>query len=159
MKKRVWTLYRVSTLSQANNHDITLQRKACLSFIGNQNNSVWSLEREFRELAVSGYKYTVNERNRMKRILEGAKQQEFDILLVFMFDRLGRNSEEMQVLIEQIEAYGIQIWSVIEGKWSGSNYSYFGQAALEVERTSQRVKQRLRQGTIKHGFIIQFPVC
>ncbi|MDQ0245252.1 DNA invertase Pin-like site-specific DNA recombinase/DNA-binding transcriptional MerR regulator [Bacillus fengqiuensis] len=161
MKKRVWTLYRVSTLSQANNHDITLQRKACLSFIGNQNNSIWSLEREFRELAVSGYKYTVNERNRLKRILEGAKQQEFDILLVFMFDRLGRNSEEMQGLIEQVQAYGIQIWSVIEGQWSGSNYSYFGQAALEVERTSQRVKQRLRQmneegiftgGTAPYGY-------
>lgn len=161
MEKRVWTLYRVSTLSQANNHDITLQRKACLSFIENQSNSIWSLEREFRELAVSGYKYTINERNMLKRILEGARQQEFDVLLVFMFDRLGRNSEEMKMLIEQVQAYGIQIWSVVEGEWSGSNYSYFSQATLEVERTSQRVKQRLRQmneegiftgGTAPYGY-------
>ena len=41
-----------------------------------------------------------------------AEQGKFDILLVFMFDRLGRKSDETPFVVEWFVKKGIRVWSV-----------------------------------------------
>lgn len=41
---------------------------------------------------------------------------EFDILLVFMFDRLGRIENETPFVLEWFAKHGIEVWSVNEGQ-------------------------------------------
>ncbi|NMD71493.1 recombinase family protein [Bacillus sp. DNRA2] len=144
--KRVWAYYRVSTKSQVLQHDITLQRKACLEYVSNLQNCI--IEREIEELAVSGYSKTIEKREGLNRILLGAKQKEFDVLLVFMLDRIGRKKEEMEFFFDTFKAAEVEIWSVIDGKFSGfsnDEMKYFDQSSKEVEKTSQRVKKRFAQ--------------
>ncbi|MCI8351964.1 MAG: recombinase family protein, partial [Oscillospiraceae bacterium] len=43
-------------------------------------------------------------------------QKKFDILLVFMFDRLGRKADETPFVVEWFVKQGIKVWSVNEGE-------------------------------------------
>ncbi|MEH7115484.1 recombinase family protein [Neobacillus niacini] len=144
--KRVWAYYRVSTKSQVLHHDTTLQQKACLNYINNFGN--WKVEREIEELAVSGFSVKLEDRKGINRILLGAKQKEFEVLLVFMLDRIGRKKDEMKFLFDTLISNGIEIWSVTEGmvsKFSERESDYYLQCSTEVEKTSQRVKRRFVQ--------------
>ena len=47
---------------------------------------------------------------------KAAEQGEFDILLVFMYDRLGRNLNETPFIAEWFTKKGIHVWSVYEGE-------------------------------------------
>lgn len=144
--KRVWAYYRVSTKSQVLHHDTTLQQKACLNYISNFHD--WKLKREIEELAVSGYSKKLEERKGINRILLGAKQKEFEVLLVFMLDRIGRKEEEMKYLFDALQKNGIEIWSITEGMvpyFSEREAEYYLQCSKEVEKTSQRVKRRFVQ--------------
>ena len=42
--------------------------------------------------------------------------KEFDILLVFMFDRLGRKDDETPFVVKWFVEQGIEVWSVMEGQ-------------------------------------------
>lgn len=144
--KRVWAYYRVSTKSQVLHHDTTLQQKACLHYISTFHD--WNLKREIEELAVSGYSVKLDDRKGINRILLGAKQKEFEVLLVFMLDRIGRKKEEMKSLFDALQKEGIEIWSVTEGMvsyFSEREAEYYLQCSKEVEKTSQRVKRRFVQ--------------
>ena len=144
--KRVWAYYRVSTKSQVLHHDTTLQQKACLNYINNFQD--WKLEREIEELAVSGYSVKLEDRIGVNRILLGAKKREFDVLLVFMLDRIGRHAKEMQYFFEEMLREEIEIRSITEGfisSFSERETEYYLQCSKEVEKTSQRVKRRFVQ--------------
>ena len=53
MKKRVYTLYRVSTIGQVEKDDIPMQKEACHEFAARQG---WEIVKEFSEKGVSGFK-------------------------------------------------------------------------------------------------------
>ena len=53
---------------------------------------------------------------RLQRIRKAAEQGEFDILLLFMYDRLGRNLNETPFIAEWFTKKGIHVWSVYEGE-------------------------------------------
>ncbi|MFF2446133.1 recombinase family protein [Neobacillus sp. NPDC058068] len=144
--KRVWAYYRVSTKSQVLHHDTTLQQKACLNYISNFHD--WKIKREIEELAVSGYSVKLEDRKGINRILLGAKQREFEVLLVFMLDRIGRKEDEMKYFFDAMQSEGIEIWSITEGmvsNFSEREAEYYLQCSKEVEKTSQRVKRRFVQ--------------
>lgn len=93
---RVWCLYRVSTNQQVdhdekNEADIPMQRKACHRFAKKMG---WTIIHEEQEEGVSGHKVRAENRDKLQIIKEAAKQKKFDILLVFMFDRIGRIADE-----------------------------------------------------------------
>ena len=52
----------------------------------------WWIVGEEQETGVSGYKVSAENRDKIQIIKQKAEQGTFDILLVFMFDRLGRKS-------------------------------------------------------------------
>ena len=71
---------------------------------------------EEQEIGVSGYKVSTDDLVKLKRIRKAAEQGEFDILLVFMYDRLGRNLNETPFIAEWFTKKGIHVWSVYEGE-------------------------------------------
>lgn len=89
--KRVYCLYRVSTKKQVdkNENDIPMQKTACHEFASHQTD--WVIQREFSEKGISGYKVSAQDRDAIQDLKEAALKDEFDILLVFMFDRIGQD--------------------------------------------------------------------
>ena len=95
--KRVYCLYRVSTMGQVERDDIPMQREACREFA---NAKGWFISEEFAEKGISGFKLSSDNRETMQRIKRDAILQKFDILLVYMFDRLGRRDDETPFVVE-----------------------------------------------------------
>ena len=154
MTERVYCLYRVSTSKQVdhddqNQADIPMQRKACHEFAEKMG---WAIVGEENEAGVSGYKVSADDRDKLQLIKKYAEQGKFDILLVFMFDRLGRKSDETPFVVEWFAKHGIRVWSVKEGEQRFeshtdrlTNYIRFWQADGESQKTSMRTKTALGQ--------------
>ena len=152
--KRVLCLYRVSTKGQVdqNTDDIPMQRRECLAFIDRMEDWVFFDERV--EKGVSGYKVSAENRDAILDIRALAEKKKFDVLLVFMFDRLGRREDETPFLVEWFIDHGIEVWSTREGQQKIEsrsdkliNYIRFWQAGGESEKTSIRVKAAHSQMT------------
>ena len=154
MAERVCCLYRVSTTKQVdhddmNQVDIPVQRKACREFAGKMG---WTIVGEEQEAGVSGYEVSADDRDKLQLIKKKAEQGKFDILLVFMFDRLGRKSDETPFVVEWFVKKGIRVWSVNEGEQRFechtdrlTNYIRYWQADGESQKTSIRTKTALGQ--------------
>ena len=165
MKKRVYTLYRVSTKGQVEKDDIPMQKEACRNFAESQG---WEIVKEFSEKGVSGFKKSAKERDELQKIQQAAMEGKFDILLVFMFDRLGRRDDETPFIVEWFTKQGIEVWSVNEGQQRFDthvdklmNYIRYWQASGESLKTSVRTRTRLEQltgeghytgGTVAFGY-------
>lgn len=161
MAERVCCLYRVSTTRQVdhdelNQADIPMQRKACREFAKKMG---WDIVYEEQELGVSGYKISANDRDKIQTIREYALKGKFDILLVFLFDRIGRKSEETPFIVEWFAKNGIRIWSVNEGEQKFeshtdklTNYIRYWQADGESQKTSIRTKTALSQMVMEGRF-------
>lgn len=74
-----------------------MQREFCRAFIAEHPN--WTLEKEVYEKGVSGFKKSVKERNAIRELQRDAVEEKFDILLIYMFDRLGRKDDETPYII------------------------------------------------------------
>lgn len=150
-KKRVICLYRVSTIGQVEKDDIPMQKQCCREFCEKQN---WKIVNEFSEKGVSGYKVSAKDRDAIQEIQREAVAGTFDILLVFMFDRLGRRDDETPFVVEWFVKNGIEVWSAMEGQQRFDNhvdkllnYIRYWQASGESIKTSVRVKTRMEQLT------------
>ncbi len=148
--KKVACFYRVSTKMQLEEDDIPMQRKACLSFIS--KNPSWEFDREYIEKGVSGYHNSESRRGVLLQMKNDAKSKEFDVLLVFMFDRLGRREDETSFIAEWLVANGVEVWSVEEGQQRFDNrtdklinYIRYWQSGGESEKISIRVAEKHRQ--------------
>ena len=76
----------------------------------------WNIVGEEQEIDVSGYKVSADTCDKLQRIREAAERGEFDIFLVFMYDRLGRNLNETPFIAKWFTKKGIHVWSVYEGE-------------------------------------------
>ena len=153
-KNRACCLYRVSTDKQVdydnnNEADIPMQRKACHRFADKMG---WTIVHEEQEDGVSGHKIRAENRDKIQAIKELARKGKFDILLVFMFDRIGRIADETPFVVEWFVKNGIQVWSTQEGEQRFDNhidkllnYIRFWQADGESEKTSIRTRTSLGQ--------------
>lgn len=164
MENRVYCLYRVSTDKQVDYNDrsqadIPMQRKACHRFAEEKG---WTILHEEQEDGVSGHKVRAEKRDKLQIIKEHAKQGKFDILLVFMFDRIGRIADETPFVVEWFVRNGVRVWSTQEGEQRFdnhtdklTNYIRFWQADWESEKTSIRTKialgQLVEDGRFKGG--------
>ena len=164
---RAATLYRVSSMKQVDivKDDIPMQRIACREFAEKQG---WDVVIEKEEKGISGFKVSAAKRDAIQELKDEVIKGNFDVLLVFMFDRLGRIDNETPFILEWFTSHGIQVWSVNEGQQHMDshtdkliNYIRFWQAAGESEKTSIRVRTRLAQmieegmytgGKLKFGY-------
>ncbi len=154
--KRVYCLYRVSTKGQVDKDDIPMQKTSCREFAERNG---WTILKEFQEKGVSGFKVSASNRDAIQDLKAAAEKKEFDVLLVFMFDRIGRIDDETPFVVEWFIKHGIEVWSVNEGEQRMDNhvdklmnYIRFWQANGESQKTSARVKTRLNQMTLDGKF-------
>lgn len=150
MAKRVYCLYRVSTKQQVEKDDIPMQKQRCHEFVADKDD--WEIVKEFSEKGVSGFKVSAKDRDAIQEIQKDAAIGKFDILLVFMFDRLGRKEDETPFVVEWFVKNGIEVWSAEEGQQRFDNhvdkllnYIRYWQASGESIKTSIRTKTRLAQ--------------
>ena len=124
--------------------------------------------KEFSEKGISGYKVSAKDRDAIQEIQHDAALGKFDILLVFMFDRLGRRDDETPFIVEWFVKNGVEVWSAMEGQQRFDNhvdklmnYIRYWQASGESLKTSIRTKTRLGQlteeghytgGTVPYGY-------
>lgn len=149
--KRVVCLYRVSTKGQVSKEDdIPIQKVECQRFTENMPD--WKIVKEYSEKGVSGYKVSVDDRDAIQEIRIMAEKRQFDILLVFMFDRLGRREQETPFLVEWFVDQGIEVWSTREGQTRIENrsdklinYIRYWTYGGESEKISIRVKAAHQQ--------------
>ena len=159
--KRAALEYRVSTKGQVDHDDIPMQKIACRKFAQQQG---WRVVMEKAEKGVSGSKVSASKRDVIQELRTAASNREFDVLLVYMFDRLGRIESETPFVLEWFVQHGIEMWSTHEGQQRIEshgdklmNYIRFWQAAGESEKTSVRTRDRIRQivssGHYAGGFV------
>lgn len=169
-KKRVCCLYRVSTLGQVEKDDIPMQKQRCREFC--EQKKEWEIVKEFSEKGVSGFKVSAKDRDAIQELQRMALKNEFDILLVFMFDRLGRKDDETPFVVEWFVQNGIEVWSAVEGQQRFDNhvdkllnYIRYWQASGESIKTSIRTKTRKEQltkegkftgGTVPFGYRLEY---
>lgn len=149
MIKRVNCLYRVSTKGQVDKDDIPMQRQACREYAMQMG---WTITHEYYEKGISGFKVSADKRDAIQDLKTAAENHEFEVLLVFMFDRLGRIQNETPFVLEWFAMHGIEVWSTKEGQQAFENdtdylmnYIRFWQAGGESKKTSLRVKTKLGQ--------------
>ena len=90
-----------------------MQKNTCHNFAEKKG---WNIVGEVQEVGVSGYKVRADARDKLQRIREAAERGEFDVLLVFMYNRLGRNLNETPLIAKWFNEKGIHVWSVYEGE-------------------------------------------
>ncbi len=155
MENIAYSLYRVSTTKQVDKtkDDIPMQREACREFAQRMG---WTIGKEFLEKGISGFKVSATDRDAIQELKAAALRSEFQILLVFMFDRIGRIDDETPFVVEWFVKHGIRVWSVQEGEQRFEshvdklmNYIRFWQASGESEKTSMRIKTRMKQLTLE----------
>lgn len=114
-KKRARILLRVSSNQQLESDgDLTVQRQLVLEYV--RSHPDWILdEKEYFEGGVSGYKNSVSDRDELQKALSDAEKGEYDILVVYKDDRLGRRTLEIPSYILKLKTAGVMVYSVKDG--------------------------------------------
>ncbi len=142
--KKVRTLLRVSSKQQLRDNDIPVQRGELSEYIKKKDD--WILDGEYIEKGVSAFKNKASDRKVLMQIIEDAKNKEFDILLAYMSDRIGRRDEYM-FFVSALSDLGIEIWTVRDGNITINghmdklmSFIRFWQNEGESVKTGDRVK-------------------
>lgn len=131
-KKRVRILLRVSSEQQLEaDGDLTIQRNIVLEYINKFSNWVLS-EKEYFEGGVSGYKNSVADRGVLQEVLRDAENGEYDILVVYKDDRIGRRMWEIGNYIMNLKSMGVDIYTVKDGCISPERNDMMGQMMLAL---------------------------
>lgn len=162
---RAGLAYRVSTKGQVDHDDIPMQKIECRKFCAQHG---WRVVLEKAEKGVSGSKVSATKRDAIQELKAEAEKGNIDILLVFLFDRLGRIESETPYVVEWFVKHGVEVWSTREGQQKIDshtdkliNYILFRQAAGESEKIAERVATRIQQlnssghysgGTVAYGY-------
>ena len=92
------------------------------------------------------------DRDAVVELLVDAECSSFDVLLVYMMDRLGRIADDTPVIAKTFASYGVEVWSAMEGQQHFDtqsdilmNYIRYWAAEGESIKTSMRTKTRLGQ--------------
>lgn len=150
---RALCLYRVSSNKQLyhtdkNEPDIPMQRIRCRQFCEEKG---WTIVCELQEDGISGHKVRAEKRDKVQTLREYALQKKFDILVVFLFDRIGRREDETPFIVEWLvlEA-GVRVVSTEEGEQYFENhtdklinYIRYWQADGESQKISIRTANSL----------------
>ena len=149
MGKRVRTLLRVSSRQQLHDGDIPIQRAEAADYIARRPD--WVFDGEYMEKAVSAYKNSVEEREVLQKILSDAEGKQFDVLLTYMSDRIGRQ-EEYSFYVAALNRLGIEVWTIKDGQLKTQehvdkllNYIRFWRNEGESKKTGMRVRDTQKE--------------
>ena len=96
---------------------------------------------------MSGFKVSAAKRDAVIELKEMANRGEFDVLGIYMSDRLGRITDETPLIVSYLNARGIKVLSYTDGEISSKThdeklmtYIRYWQAEGESIKTSKRIK-------------------
>ena len=130
--KRVRKLLRVSSNQQLEaDGDLSVQRQLVLEYI--EKRSDWKLdEKEYFEGSNSGYKNSVADRDVLQDALQDARNKEYDILVAYKDDRIGRRMWEIGAYVMSLKNCGVDIYTVKDGCISPESDDIMGQMVLAL---------------------------
>ncbi len=128
--KRVRMLLRVSSDQQLEaDGDLSIQREILIEYI--QKQADWILdEKEYFEGSKSAYKNTASQREILQEILQDAKNKEFDILVPYKDDRVGRLMWDTPSYIMNLKKHSVDVYTVKDGCISPEADDIMGQMML-----------------------------
>jgi len=94
--ERAIILYRMSTDKQ----DLETQKRMNRNFCKEKE---FEIVGEYYEDGVSGYKNPLSNRPDLLNILDKAERKEFDVLVVYIFDRIVRREEEYPLILSHFD--------------------------------------------------------
>ena len=118
-QKRVRYLLRVSSDQQLEEDgDLSIQRQIVLEYI--TKHEEWFLDpldekREYFEPGVSAYRNKASNREVLQQIQQDAENHEFDILVLYKDDRMGRLMWDTPLYIMDLKKCGVDIYTVKDG--------------------------------------------
>lgn len=149
MSKKVRTLLRVSSRQQLHDDDIPIQRAEARQYI--EKHTDWVFDKEYLEKGISAYHNGVEDREVLQDIMQDARSKEFDILLAYMSDRIGRQ-EEYSFYVAELNRLGIEVWTIKDGQLKTKehidkllNYIRFWQNEGESKKTGMRVHDTMAE--------------
>lgn len=130
--KRARMLLRVSSNQQLEaDGDLSVQRQIVKEYAESHND--WLLDdKEYFEGSNSGYKNSVVNRDVLQEALTDAKNNEYDILVVYKDDRVGRLMWEIGAYVMTLKGYGVDIYTVKDGCISPETDDIMGQMMLAL---------------------------
>lgn len=114
-KKIVRILLRVSSDQQLEaDGDLSIQRQLVVEEV--KKHEEWILDsKEYFEGSNSGYKNSVVDRDVLQEALRDAENKEYDILLAYKDDRLGRRMLEIPMYIMSLKQFEVDVYTVKDG--------------------------------------------
>ena len=142
---RAVLLLRVSTTKQVNGTDdcpLPVQQHQCTEFCEKQGFIISETINESK----SGFKNEMMDRPAIVKLYESAKAHEYDALVVFKQDRIGRRGIDTLFFMHSLIKLGIRIFSVTEGELKLDSVeaqliTIF--RSLQAERESQNISTRV----------------
>lgn len=130
--KKARILLRVSSNQQLEaDGDLSVQRDNVLDYI--RTHEDWELDgKEYFEGSQSGYKTAVSERDMLQEALEDARNREYDVLVVYKDDRIGRRMWEIGAYVMALKSYGVDIYTAKDGCISPESNDIMGQMMLAL---------------------------
>lgn len=125
-------LLRVSSHQQLDaDGDLDVQRQIVSDFVYQHKN--WKLDgKEYFEGGISGYKNSVEDRDVLQEAYKDAQNKEYDILVVYKDDRIGRRMWEIGAYIMTLKSLGVDIYTVKDGCISPETNDIMGQMVLAL---------------------------
>lgn len=130
--KRVRMLLRVSSNHQLEaDGDLSVQRQLVKEYVEKQIH--WELDtKEYFEGSNSGYKNAVADRDVLQEALKDAQKREYDILVAYKDDRIGRRMWEIGAYVMALKNNAVDIYTVKDGCISPENDDIMGQMVLAL---------------------------
>ena len=153
--KRAAVYCRVSTDKQDDENATSLQRQEEQSVLYAQSHGYTvQKERIFKDV-YTGKEY--RERPGMTALRQAAHNGEFDVVIVYVFDRLARKQVHQAVIIDDLEHCGVKIECVTEnfddsaiGQFMRSTYAFLAEIEREkiLKRTQDGKLDRVKAGKL-----------
>lgn len=130
--KRARMLLRVSSEQQLDaDGDLDVQRQLVSDYVYQHKD--WILDgKEYFEGGISGYKNSVKDREALQEAYKDAQNKEYDILVVYKDDRIGRRMWEIGYYVMALKSLGVDIYTVKDGCISPETNDIMGQMVLAL---------------------------
>lgn len=158
--KKVRVLLRVSSDQQLEaDGDLSIQRQIVHEYVNKHDDWYLDPDKEYFEGSQSAYKNTASERDELQKILYDAKKREFDILVLYKDDRIGRLLLDTTQYIMELKKYGVDVYTVKDGCITPESEDVMGQLMLAIrfanaQKSSADTGLRVRDTAMKlveHG--------
>ena len=132
MKKKVRMLLRVSSNQQLEaDGDLSIQRQLVREYI--EKNPDWEQDtKEYFEGSNSGYHNSVADRDVLQEALQDAEAGEYQVLVAYKDDRIGRRMWEIGAYVMALKNCGVDIYTVKDGCISPESDDIMGQMVLAM---------------------------